>query len=214
MPIIRTHKRSFHKIFQSIQMRAVQQTLASSRLGQRTFGGGVNAYVGFSVPMCFALLVLGGNLRFSLGIRAVWLGILLAFSTITLFVNGVRAGLVIGAAGVLAAAMFSGGRQFAKASSGIVGCLILGSIAWSFAQNFTHGHSVVRYTTTITNPVAAIHADRQTFFDQFSDIVSHVPLGNGLGKVTPNAGQFLTGSTERPPGADIFQRGLFSFHDY
>ncbi len=183
--------------------------------GTTTFGGGTNAYVSFTVPMTFALLLLGGKLRFGIGARVVFATILFVFA-IALFVNGVRAGLVTSVACVLVATGLAGGRQRAKALVATGICLILGFGAFALSQNVTHGHSAERYGTTFANPVDALHEDRQTLFDQFPDLISQVPFGNGLGKVTPNSGLLLTGTNTGNVmlGQTYFSEFLSGFDDH
>ena len=183
--------------------------------GTTTFGGGTNTYISLVLPITFVLLLLSGKLRFSKAAKSVFVATLLVF-VIALFINGVRSGLVTGAVCVLLTTLLVGGRQKVRAGFALGVCFVLAIGAFSISQNVSSGHTAERYGTTLANPVAALHDDRKTFFDQFTELVTQVPLGEGLGKITPNAGQFLAPSqrkdihsSEAYLGSMISETGVF-----
>ena len=164
------------------------QNLGFKPPGTTTFGGGVNAFISFAVPMAFALLLLGHKLRFSARAKLGFVGMLFAL-TIALFLNGVRSTLVSSVASLLICSVLMGGRQMLRTLGAAGACLVLGLAAWTYSQGLSSGHVATRFGSTFSNPIDALHQDRQTFFEQVSDLAVQVPMGNGLGKLGAGAGQ-------------------------
>ena len=163
--------------------------------GTTTFGGGTASFAGFVFPLTFVLMLLPGGGRFSPRMRGLFGAILFCF-IITFFVNGLRSALVEAALCVAACSLFVDGRTRKRVLAGVGLCLALGMVGWGSSQAITHGGSSDRFGSLLANPQKALHEDRQTFFEQFGDIVTKAPMGIGLGRTGAVAGHFGTVTTD------------------
>lgn len=157
--------------------------------GTTTFGGATGAFLGYALPMTFVLLLLSQQHRFGLAARGGFVFCLFAF-VVAIFLNGVRSGFVSGVACLIVFSIFIKGQQRARTLGLVLICLMLGQIGWISATNLSHGNVANRFGSTMTDPANALHKDRQTFFDQFDDLITKTPLGVGMGRLGPAMGQF------------------------
>lgn len=155
--------------------------------GTSSGGGVAGAYVGIIFPLTFVLPLLSGKLQFSRSARIALVLVLLAFIVI-IFVNAVRSALVIALCGIVISGLLVGGKLRVRMLAAITICLVLGGLAYTFTQSVSQGGVTSRFATTFSDPVDALHKDRRTFFDDAVFIVTHSPLGVGLGRVGPAAG--------------------------
>ena len=168
--------------------------------GTTSGGGGAGAYVGWIFPLTFVLPLLSGALQFPKTFRVALIAVFLAFIVIV-FINAVRSALVTASCCVLLSALLIGGRQRIQMLAAIGICLVLGGVAYSFSQGVSQGGTTSRFATTFADPVKALHQDRRTFFDDAQFIVTHSPLGVGLGRIGA-AGARLGGGND--PGFTVF----------
>lgn len=168
--------------------------------GTTTFGGGTAAFAGFIFPLTFVLM-LGRSARLTPRMRGLFGAILFCF-IITFFVNSLRSALVEAVLCVAACSMFVDARTRKRVLVGVGLCLVLGMVGWGSSQAITHGGSSDRFGSLLANPQKALHNDRQTFFEQFGDIVTKAPMGVGLGRTGAVAGHF--GTTSRDIGFTAF----------
>ncbi len=185
--------------FKSGEVRGMTATFKPP--GTTTAGGGSGFYAGIIFPIAFVLPLLSGSLRFSTGARAAFAAVLLAF-ILVIFVNEVRSALVIAFCGVLVSSLLIGGKLRVRMLAAIAVCLILGGAAYSFSQAVSGGGVTDRFASTFADPVDALHKDRRTFFDDAVFIVTHSPLGVGLGRVGGAGGRLGGGGTD--PGFAVF----------
>ncbi len=183
--------------------------------GTTGFGGGTSSFLGLVFPLTFALPMLSGKLRFAPRVKACFFCILMAFIVIIL-INSVRSSLVLAIGGVAICVMLIGSRLRARMRVTLLACLALGLIAFTFSQSLSQGGVTDRYASTLSDPVNALHQDRQTFFDQAGDIVRLSPMGVGLGRVGAAAGRLgasdkslgFTPFSESYLGNMIFETGI------
>ena len=183
--------------------------------GTTTFGGGTAAFAGFVFPLAFILMLLSRGDRFSTRMRGLFGAILFCF-IITFFVNSLRSALVEAVLCVAACSMFVDKRTRTRVLVGVGFCLLLGMMGWGSSQAITHGGSSDRFGSLLANPQKALHSDRQTFFEQFGDIVTKAPMGVGLGRTGAVAGHFgtiskdigFTAFSESYLGNMIFETGI------
>jgi len=149
--------------------------------GTTGFGGGTSAFLGLVFPLTFALPMLSGKLRFPPRVRVCFFAILMAFVVIIL-INSVRSSLVMAISGFAVSVILIGPCLRARIRVALLACLILGLAAWAFSQSFSQGGVTDRYASTLSDPVNALHQDRQTFFDNGFDIIRLSPMGVGLGR--------------------------------
>ena len=162
--------------------------------GTTTFGGGTGEFIGLVAPLTFTLLLLSRD-RLSTPARVGMIAILFAF-IVMIFLNGVRSALVEAIVGVTLCGLAVGGRSALRVLLVGAVCAALGLGAWSYSLSLSNGHTGDRFATTFADPNRALHDDRQTFFDQFSYLISHAPLGIGLGRTGAAGGQFATDSAD------------------
>ena len=148
--------------------------------GTTSFGGGTAVYPGFVFPLLFVLLMLAGRLRFSAGMKAVFVAMMLVY-VVTLFVNSVRTALVEAIVGVLLCSFLVGGRLRLRALLALTFCLALGLAGWMVSLSITHGGAADRYGSLFAAPVRALHEDRGTFFDDLPFLLYHSSMGIGMG---------------------------------
>ena len=183
--------------------------------GTTTFGGGTAAFAGFVFPVAFVLMLLSRGRRFPPRMRGLF-GVVLFCFIMTFFVNGLRSALVEAILCVAACSMFVEGRTRTCVLVGIGFCLALGMMGWGTSQAITHGGSSDRFGSLLANPREALHDDRQTFFDQFGEIVTRAPMGVGLGRTGTVAGHFgmtskdigFTAFSEAYLGNMVFETGI------
>ena len=171
--------------------------------GTTTAGGSSGFYAGILFPLAFVLPLLSGRLHFSRKVNAILAAILLAFIVI-IFINAVRAALVIAFCGLLLLGLLIGGKQRARILAAIAFCLVLGSIGFIVSQSVSQGGVTDRFATTFADPVNALHKDRRTFFDDAASIVAHAPFGVGLGRVGGSAGRLGGGDSHTSLGFSVF----------
>lgn len=169
--------------------------------GTTTFGGGTATFAGFVFPLTFALMLLSKGQGFTPRLRGLFGAVLFGF-ILTFFVNSVRSALVEAVLCVAACSLFVDGRTRKRVLVGVGFCLVLGMLGWGSSQAITHGGSSDRFGSLLANPQKALHDDRQTFFEQFGDIVTEAPMGVGLGRTGAVAGHF--GTTSRDIGFTAF----------
>ena len=183
--------------------------------GTTTSGGGAGFYTGIIFPLVFVLPLLSGRLRFPKAARAAFVGVLLAFILI-IFVNEVRSALVIAFFGVLISGLLIGGKLRVRMLAAIAVCLVLGGLAYNFSQGVSNGGVTDRFASTFADPVDALHKDRHTFFDDAVDIVTHSPMGSGMGRVGGAGGRLGSGGnnlgfsvfSEAYLGSIMFETGI------
>lgn len=156
--------------------------------GTSSGGGGAGACAGIIFPLTFVLPLLSGKLQFSKNARLALVAVLLAFIVI-IFVNAVRSALVISLSGIVISSLLVGGKLRVRMLTAIAVCLVLGGLAYTFTQTVSQGGVTSRFATTFSDPVDALHKDRRTFFDDAVFIVTHSPLGVGLGRVGAAGGR-------------------------
>ncbi len=172
-------------------------------VGTTTAGGSSGFYTGLVFPLAFVLPLLSGRLCFSRKVKAALAAILLAFIVI-IFINAVRSALVIAFCGILLTGLLIGGQQRARILTAITACLVLGSLGFVVSQSITQGGVTDRFATTFADPVDALHKDRRTFFDDAASIVTHAPLGVGLGRVGGAGGRLGGGDSHGSLGFSVF----------
>ncbi len=171
--------------------------------GTSTGGGAAGAYIGMIFPLAFVLPLLSGKLRFPAAARAALAALLLAF-IVFIFINAVRSALVIAFCGILLCGLLAGGTLRVRLLAAIAACLALGSLAFTVSQGVSQGGVTNRFASTFSDPVDALHKDRRTFFDDAAFIVTHSPLGVGLGRVGAAGGRLGSGGAESDPGFAVF----------
>ncbi len=170
--------------------------------GTSTGGGAAGAYIGIIFPLAFVLPLLSSRLRFTAAARAALVAILLAF-IVFIFINAVRSALVSALCGILLCGLLAGGKLRVRLLAAIAVCLVLGSIAFTVSQGVSQGGVTNRFASTFADPADALHKDRRTFFDDAVFIVTHSPIGVGLGRVGAAGGR-LGGGSESGPGFAVF----------
>ncbi len=163
--------------------------------GTTTFGGGTGEFIGLVAPLTFTLLLLSRGRRLSTPARVGMIAILFVF-IVMIFLNGVRSALVEAIVGVTLCGLAVGGRSALRVLLVGAVCAALGLGAWSYSLSLSNGHTGDRFGSTFADPNKALHDDRQTFFDQFGYLISHAPLGIGLGRTGAAGGQFATDSAD------------------
>jgi hypothetical protein len=169
--------------------------------GTTTFGGGAGGFIGIILPLTFALVLLSKSRRFSPAQRLT-LGVGIFVFIVMIFLNSVRSGLVDAAVGSVFCGIFAGGKIAGRAALVGVFCLFIGVMGFNYANTTSKGAATNRFATTFADPNKALHADRQTFFDQFGYIISQAPLGVGIGRVGA--------AKQINSGADSRQNFIFS----
>ena len=167
--------------------------------GTSTGGGGAGFLTGFIFPLAFVLPLLSGPLHFGRKVKAALAVVLLAFVVI-IFINAVRAALLIAFSGILLCGLLIGGKQRARILAAIALCLVLGGAGFGIAQSISQGGVTDRFASTFADPVDALHKDRRTFFDDAVSITVNSPLGVGLGRVGAAGGRLGSGSSSGPTG--------------
>lgn len=183
--------------------------------GTTSGGGGEGAYAGYVFPLSFSLIMLSSRLAFSKRVRACLLAILMAFFIIML-INSIRSALVSAIIGVLLCGLLIGGRLRARMLKPVLMCIGLALIAWTFSERLSQGGVSDRFSSTLSSPVNSLHEDRRTFFDDMGGIVTHAPMGVGLGRIgaaaarlgSSNSDLGFTPFTESYLGDIIFETGL------
>ena len=185
--------------------------------GTTGFGGGTSAFPAFVFPLTFALPLLGDKLRFSPRAKICFYAVIMAFVVIIL-INSVRAALVIGVCSAAVMILLMGSRLRARLRTSLIACAVLALGAWTISQSVSQGGVTNRYASTLSNPVSALHEDRQTFFDQIGDILRQSPMGVGLGRAGASGGRLgnnadkdtlgFTPFSEAYLGTMIFETGV------
>ena len=183
--------------------------------GATGFGGGTGAFIALVFPLTLVLPLLSERLHFSKSAKICFAGILLAFSII-IFINGLRSALVIAAVGVISCCFLVGGLLRTRMIVAVLFCLVLATIAYTLSQGLSGGGVTDRFSSTISDPVTALHQDRKTFFDDAVFIVVHAPIGVGLGRVGAAAGRLgnsgkdlgFTAGSEAYLGSIMYETGI------
>ena len=164
--------------------------------GTTGFGGGTASFIGMVFPLTFALPMLSGKLCFPPRVRTCFFMVLMAF-VILILINSVRSSLVAAIGGVAVIVVLIGPRLRTRIRVALLACLVLGFVAFVSSQGLSQGGVTDRYASTLSDPLNALHQDRQTFFENGLDIIMLSPMGVGLGRVGAAAGRLGVG-----PGGD------------
>ena len=119
--------------------------------GTTTFGGGTGGFIGLILPLTFALVLLSGHLRFNATARVALVGVIFAF-IVTVFLNGVRSGLLAGIVGIMLCGFLVGGRNAGRVLAVGAVCLALGLVGWGYSQTLSKGGVADRFSSTLADP--------------------------------------------------------------
>jgi len=157
--------------------------------GTTMFGGGSAVFVGLVFPLSFALMLLNDKTLSRPWTRLGVAALLLIF-VVCVFINGVRLALVESIVGILISSALVGGRTRLRAVLALFACIVIGLTALVFSENISNGGVADRFASTFSDPDQALHSDRASLLDQFSDLVVESPMGIGLGRTGSSVGRF------------------------
>ena len=82
-------------------------------------------------------------------------------------------------------------------------------LAWNVTSSASGGAMTHRWSSLFSDPLQALHSDRQTFFEQIGDLVTKCPFGVGLGREGAVAGHL--GTNDSNLGFHPFSEAYFGF---
>ena len=176
--------------------------------GTTSTGGFTGAYVGYVFPLAFALTMMSPKAGVTPVWRSVLIGIVFLF-VVFIFINSLRAALADAVVGVVICSFRIGGRLWMRTLLVLMMSVTLALMAWTYSKTISGGVVADRYASMLADPVAAVHSDRRTLFDEFDEVVVQAPMGVGLGRAGAAVGHL--GAADNSPGFVVFSESHIDF---